>query len=81
MPLPLLYAATENFLYSFFKDTYLFIYLLLATLGLPCCVQAFSSCSKWGLLSNSDAQASYLRWLPLLAQLVKNPPAMQETPV
>ena len=28
---------------------YLFIYLL-AVLGLRCCVQAFSSCSEWGLL-------------------------------
>ena len=28
----------------------LFIYLFLAALGLRCCVQAFSSCSKWGLL-------------------------------
>ena len=29
---------------------YLFIYLFLAALGLCCCVQAFSSCSEWGLL-------------------------------
>ena len=28
----------------------LFIYLLLAELGLCCCSWAFSSCSKWGLL-------------------------------
>ena len=26
------------------------IYLFLAALGLRCCVQAFSSCGKWGLL-------------------------------
>ena len=31
---------------------YLFILLsFLAVLGLPCCVRAFSSCGKWGLLS------------------------------
>ena len=30
----------------FFK----FIYLFLATLGLHCCVRAFSSCSEQGLL-------------------------------
>ena len=29
---------------------YLFIYLFLAVLGLPCCTWAFSSCSEWGLL-------------------------------
>ena len=29
---------------------YKFTYLLLAALGLRCCVQAFSSCSEWGLL-------------------------------
>ena len=27
-----------------------FIYLFFAVLGLPCCVQAFSSCSERGLL-------------------------------
>ena len=27
-----------------------FIYLFLATLGLRCCVRAFSSCGEWGLL-------------------------------
>ena len=27
-----------------------FIYLLLAALGLPCCVRAFSSCGEQGLL-------------------------------
>ena len=26
------------------------VYLFLAALGLLCCAQAFSSCSKWGLL-------------------------------
>ena len=28
----------------------LFIYLLMAVLGLHCCAQAFSSCGEWGLL-------------------------------
>ena len=37
---------------------FLNIYLLSATLGLHCCMQAFSSCSKWGLLSSCCAQAS-----------------------
>ena len=35
-------------LISFFKIN--FIYLFLAALGLPCCAQAFSSCSEQGLL-------------------------------
>ena len=34
------------------------IYLFLVGLGLCCCVQAFSSWGKWGLLFSSDAQAS-----------------------
>ena len=29
---------------------YLFIYIVLAVLGLHCCMQAFSSCSNWELL-------------------------------
>ena len=32
---------------------------ILAVLGLRCCMQAFSSCNKWGLLSGCGAQASY----------------------
>ena len=28
----------------------LFIYVFLAALGLRCCLWAFSSCGKWGLL-------------------------------
>ena len=35
---------------SFLKKIYLFIYLCMAALGLHCCAQAFSSCSKRGLL-------------------------------
>ena len=34
----------------FFFKNYLFIYLLLAVLGLRCCAQAFSSCGEQGLL-------------------------------
>ena len=38
-----------NFIY--FLITYLInLFLFLAALGLRCCVQAFSSCGKWGLL-------------------------------
>ena len=33
------------------KDTFNFIYLFVAVLGLHCCVRAFSSCGKWGPLS------------------------------
>ena len=29
---------------------YVFVYLSLAALGLPCCLRAFSSCSERGLL-------------------------------
>ena len=36
--------------FFFFKIIYLLIYLVLAVLGLYCCVQAFSSCSERGLL-------------------------------
>ena len=38
----------EGFLFLFL--IYLFIYLFLAAFGLHCCVQAFSSCVKQGLL-------------------------------
>ena len=39
-------------------NKYLFIYLLfLATLGLHCCSGFFSSCGKWGLLSNCGTWA------------------------
>jgi hypothetical protein len=40
-------------------------YLLLAQLGLPCCAQAFSSCSEWGLIWLWCTGFS-LWWLPLL---------------
>ena len=34
----------------FFFLIYLFIYVFLAVLGLPCCTRAFSSCGERGLL-------------------------------
>ena len=37
----------------------LFIYLCLTALGLRCCVQAFSSCSEWGLLFCCNTWASH----------------------
>ena len=41
----------EIFSFFFFLNKFIyFIYLLLAVLGLRCCVQAFSSCGEWGLL-------------------------------
>ena len=39
-----------------FLKIYSFIFL--ALLGLRCCGRVFSSCCKWGLLSNCGAQAS-----------------------
>ena len=62
------YLGLENFLllfcffffgfFLFFKIV-LFSYLLLAVLGLWCCVQAFSSCSEWGLLSRCGVRTSH----------------------
>ena len=41
-------SANNLFLYSFFKIVLnLFIYLVLAVLGLRFCARAFSSCGKW----------------------------------
>ena len=40
----------------FFNFKYLFFILLSAALGLPCFVQAFSSCGRQGLLSSCDAR-------------------------
>ena len=58
-----------------------FIYLILPALGLCCCAGAFSSCEGRGY--SCSAQASHCcgisHWASLIAQLVKNPPAMQET--
>ena len=36
--------------HSFFFNLFFLIYLFLASLGLRCCVQAFSSCGEQGLL-------------------------------
>ena len=44
--------------FLFFKII-LFSYLLLALLGLRCCVEAFSSCSELGLLSHCGVRASH----------------------
>ena len=38
------------FFFLIFKNFYLFIYLLMAVLGLRFCARAFSSCGKWGPL-------------------------------
>ena len=56
---------------SVFLKLFLFIYLL-AVLGLQCCMQAFSSCSKWGLLSGYNAWASHCSgFSPCRAQALK----------
>ena len=50
------------FLYwvTFKKNKFIyFIYLLLAALGLRCCVQAFSTCGEWGATLRCGAQASH----------------------
>ena len=46
------------------KNFNIFIYLLLAALGLHCCVQAFSSCGEWGLRSSCSARASHRSGFP-----------------
>ena len=51
-------------IFIFYKFIY-FIYLFLATLGLHCCVRAFSSCGEWGLLFIA-VRGLLLRWLLLL---------------
>ena len=49
-----------NFQYTVFNIyIILFIYLFLPVLGLPYCLQTFSSCGEWGLLSSCGAQASH----------------------
>ena len=47
------------------KFIYLFIYLFLAALGLHCCIWAFCSCGKRGLLSSLWCTGFSLRWLLL----------------
>ena len=50
--------------YMLYKDFFLhvhtiyYLFYFLAVLGLLCCMQAFSSCGKQGLLSSRDAQTS-----------------------
>ena len=44
------YSDCFFFLSKFYLFICLFIYLFMAVLGLHCCVQAFSSCIKRGLL-------------------------------
>ena len=39
----------RRYICIYYLFIYLFIHLFLAALGLPCCVQAFSSCGEWGL--------------------------------
>ena len=54
------------------KNFFLFSYLLLAALGLPCCLQAFSHCGQWKLLFIAVPSFSLqcldfsLQWLLLL---------------
>ena len=36
--------------FPFGNHKFVFSYSFIAVLGLPCCVRAFSSCGKWGLL-------------------------------
>ena len=46
-----LYCASQTlFSLLFYFILFYFIYLFLAALGLHCCVRAFSSCGKQGLL-------------------------------
>ena len=46
--------------------SYLFIYFILAVLGIRCCAWAFSSCSEWDLLSSCSVWASHWGWLLFL---------------
>ena len=63
---------------SFFEFLKLFMHF-----AFHCCMQAFSSCSEWGLVfvvvHELIVVASRLRTASLVTQLVKNLPAMQET--
>ena len=51
--------SSNALLYEVAQSSFLNFYLFLAALGLHCCAWAFSSCSKWGLLSSCSAQASH----------------------
>ena len=51
--------------YILFFDLFLKYLHILAVVGLHCCVHAYSSCDKWGLLSVCGTGFS-LQWLLLL---------------
>ena len=51
------------FVFVFFKNIYLFIYLFMAVLGLRFCARAFSSCGKRGPLFITVRGASHYRGL------------------
>ena len=51
--------GTRPFCIPQFFNLIYFIYLFLAVLGLCCCMLAFFSCSKKGLLSSCSEQASH----------------------
>ena len=64
-----------------------FTYLFLATLGLHCCTQAFSSCGQQGLLSSCREWASHCggfscsgTWTQVLCSM-RNPPRLGIGPV
>ena len=48
-------------IFTILKFIYLFIYSTLAALGLRCCVQVFSSCGEWELLSSCVMWAQQLQ--------------------
>ena len=56
----------HHMLWQRFFLIHLFIYLFLTALGLRCCTQAFSSCSKRGLLFRCGAWASHCGGFSLL---------------
>ena len=43
-------SSLVNYLFVYLFFNFIFIYLFLAALGLRCCVRAFCSCGKQGLL-------------------------------
>ena len=50
-------------------NTFEIIYLLLAALGLPCCVQVFSSFGEWGLLFSCGTRASHRIEISAISEL------------
>ena len=67
-----LYKVMITSLYASFEK----IIYLLVTLGLPCCTQAFSSCTEWGLLFVRCMGFS-LWWLLLLRGTGSNAHGLQ----